>query len=416
MKLFTSAANLLLATLLIGCGAEQYGSSPSLQSGTQNTDQSDAQSALVNKQITTSTENLSGIAYSEIRSENENPYPRIKNSNGFCCGGFVYGNFFGGDEKLILNTKSPNVYVQALWGSQNPNVPEIYKAYRRENWRDEIYLLRNNNGRLTRVRTEINENSGFCLHSSQLVEADFNNDGISDALVACSGFDAQPYPGAHSYIIFGSKNGVLNSVKLTNRPAFYHGATVFDVNGDGHLDPVLNSSGKVVAYLNDGTGGFSGPKNLLSGLRANYTISSYDFNNDGSADLIVGGHEDDPNGTLTTKIFFNNGEGRFSSLRTAKIPKVQNFGIVLDYLVHGKWLFVVRTMSKPQPYVGGAIQQIDLETMAQVGLISKNSGIHVNRLRRLASASERITFGSPASYSRYHDFMLDQKGNMRFIR
>ncbi len=368
--------------------------------------------------LKTAVGTLPRIAYSEIRFENEHPYPQPKNSNEFCCGGFVSGNFFGGNRKLLINIISPPAYVQALWGSQNPKVPEIYQVYRRENWRDQINLLRNNNGRLTRVNTEINTSNGFCLHSAQLVEADFNNDGISDVLVACHGFDAPPYPGDHSYLLFGSASGVLTSVRLTNRPGFYHGATVFDVNGDGHLDPVLTdaNSGKVVTYLNDGTGGFSGPNNLLTGLRANYTISSYDFNNDGSTDLIVGGHEDDPHGSLTTQIFFNNGDGRFSSSRATRIPKLQNFGIVLDYLVYGKWLFVVRTMSKPQPYVGGAIQQIDLETMTQVGLIAKNDGRHVSRLRRFESTSGSIIFGSPAAYRNNFDFTVDLNGNMRFVR
>ena len=53
MKLFTSAAKLLIATLLIGCGAEQSGSISSLQSNAQKANQSDAHSASINKKITT---------------------------------------------------------------------------------------------------------------------------------------------------------------------------------------------------------------------------------------------------------------------------------------------------------------------------------------------------------------------------
>lgn len=368
---------------------------------------------------TTSAQAENNVNYpSEIEFKNENPYPRIVDAGEFCCAGFAAGNFLGGKQELILNIIPPDEYVDALWGSPNPNHSEIYQRFKKENWKDKINLLRNNGGRLSRMDGELDLRNGFCLHAAKLVEADFNEDGILDVLVSCHGFDAPPYPGEHSYILFGGSGGVITSHQLTKKRGFYHGATVMDINGDGHLDPVLTDAfaGKVIAFLNDGRGNFGSAKTLLSGLKANYTMSSFDFNRDGHTDIIVGGHEVDKYGSLETKIYFNDGRGRFSSSRTAKVPKVKNFGIVLDYLVYGKWLFVVRTMHHPQSYVGGAIQQIDLDSMTQVGLISKDSERHVANLRRIANGSGIMTFGSPMAFRNNYDFTVDQNGKMRFVR
>jgi hypothetical protein len=367
---------------------------------------------------TTAQADSTATAPSEIKFKNEHSYPHINDANEFCCGGFAAGNFLGNNQELILNIKSPDDYVQALWGSPNPNYSIIYQKFKNERWKDQINLLRNKNGHLSRLHVKLDLENGFCLHASKLVEADFNEDGILDILVACHGFDGPPYPGDHSYILFGGSGGIIKSYQLTKKRGFYHGATVLDVNNDGHLDPVLTdaNSGKIVAFLNDGNGDFGSAKTILSGLKANYTISSFDFNKDGFADLIAGGHEDDINGSLITKIYFNDGRGRFSSSRAARIPKVVKFGIVLDYLVYGKWLFVVRTMSQPKPYVGGAIQQIDLDSMTQVGLISKDSQRHVANLRRVKNNSGIMTFGSPIAFRNMYDFTVDQNGNMRFVR
>ena len=144
----------------------------------------------------------------------------------------------------------------------------------------------------------------------------------------------------------------------------------------------------------------------------NYTISSYDFNADGFADIIVGGHEQE----LKTRIYFSDVKGRFSSFRSATIPSLKNYGIVLDYLVSGKWLFIVRTRDKPQWYIGGAIQQIDLSTMQQVNVIFKSSERHVGTIRPVDARNGLPTFAAPESYRNFFDFTIDQIGNMQFLR
>ena len=233
-------------------------------------------------------------------------------------------------------------------------------------------------------------------------------------MVACSGFDGPPFRGDHSFILLSDGLGGLRSIRLPSQKGFYHGGTVFDMNSDGHLDAVLTNaaSGKVIAFLNDGAGNFKKPRTILSGLVRNYTISSYDFNADGFADIIVGGHEQE----LKTRIYFSDVKGRFSSFRSATIPSLKNYGIVLDYLVSGKWLFIVRTRDKPQWYIGGAIQQIDLSTMQQVNVIFKSSERHVGTIRPVDARNGLPTFAAPESYRNFFDFTIDQIGNMQFLR
>jgi len=135
-------------------------------------------------------------------------------------------------------------------------------------------------------------------------------------------------------------------------------------------------------------------------------------------DIILGGHEVDPHGStkLTTKIYFNNGKGKFSSRRSNKIKKNQKYSIVLDFLVYRNFLFVVRTSGYPNPYKGGAIQQIDLNTMKQIGLLTKENARHPRRLRRVASNNGIVKFGTLDQYAKDFDFYVNNDGKMEFVR
>jgi hypothetical protein len=147
-------------------------------------------------------------------------------------------------------------------------------------------------------------------------------------------------------------------------------------------------------------------------------MSSYDFNDDGAVDIILGGHEYNGNRNgLTTKIYLGDGNGRFRSNRDYHIPKLRNFSTVLDYLVHRNFLFVLRTSGG---YDGGAIQQIDLNTMKQIDVLSKTNVRHLRRMQRVYNSDDvslgRATFGSLDQYSKEFDFQINADGNINFVR
>jgi hypothetical protein len=373
--------------------------------------------------VTKKTNNIrkSILSFSEIAAENKR-FP--KQPKDLCCANIAVGNFSGKPGLEFFAVKSPDAYVTYLFGQGKPphTLSKSYldagiKKANDLNWVDEMSFRDSNNKRLSLT---IEGSEQFCLHSSQVVPVDFNGDGIDDILVACTGYDGKPFPGDHSYVILSQKSKAFKAVRITTKKGFYHGATVFDVNNDGYIDALFTDSnaGKVTVYLNDGDGQFSKPKTVLSNLKWNYTMSSYDFNGDGAVDMIVGGHEYDGNRNgLTTKIYLGDGNGRFSSNRDYHIPKLRNFSTVLDYLVHRNFLFVLRTSGG---YDGGAIQQIDLNTMKQVNVLSKTNVRHLRRLQRVYNSNDVspdiATFGTLDQYSKEFDFQINTDGNINFVR
>ena len=366
------------------------------------------------------------LSFSEIAAENKR-FP--KQPHDLCCANIAVGNFSRKPGLEFFVVESPKAYVTYLFGQEKPLSKSYLDAGIKKandlNCVDKMSLRDSNNKRLSfkGKKVTIEGSEQFCLHSSQVVPADFNGDGIDDILVACHGYDGKPFPGDHSYVILSQKSNAFEAFKvarITTEKGFYHGATVFDVNNDGYIDALLTDAhaGKVTVYFNNGDGQFSKPKTVLSNLKWNYTMSSYDFNNDGAVDIILGGHEYNGNRDgLTTKIYLGHGNGRFSSNRDYHIPKLRNFPTVLDYLVHGNFLFVARTSGGDD---GGAIQQIDLNTMKQVNVLSKTNIRHLRKMQRVYNSSdvspESATFGSLDQYSRGFDFQINVDGNINFVR
>ena len=355
--------------------------------------------------------------FSQIASENMRRPNQVKHLG---AKGVAVGNFSNqGDDLELFIVATPKAYNKYLWGQQTSffSLPKSYtKAGLRKakdlNWIDKMSFKNRLNTELKPIKIEGSEE--FCLHNRSPVSADFNSDGIDDILVPCHGYDGYPFPGDHSYVILSQGNQVFKAIKITTKKGFYHGGTIFDVNNDGYVDAVLTdaNSGKITAYLNDGHGSFSKPKTILSNLKFNYTISSYDFNNDGAVDFILGGHEYNGNKlALTTKIYLNDGAGKFRSKRFYRIPKIREFSTVLGYLVHKNFLFVLRTSSS---YVGGAIQQIDLDTMKQVAVLSKTNGRSIRKLRRVHSLN-LVTFGNLDQNRTQFDFNINAAGKIWFV-
>ena len=164
---------------------------------------------------------------------------------------------------------------------------------------------------------------------------DVNGDGFADLLIGACYADPHGSSSGASYVVFGKASGFganLNLSALDGTNGFqlsgeaagdesgFSVSTAGDVNGDGfadllisahHADPHGSSSGAsyVVfgkasgfgANLNlsalDGTNGFQ-LSGEAAGDESGYSVSTAgDVNGDGFADLLIGAHRADPNGT-----------------------------------------------------------------------------------------------------------------------
>ena len=180
--------------------------------------------------------------------------------------------------------------------------------------------------------------------------------------------------------MLSKKDGTFQNLEVLD-VGYWHGATAFDVNGDGHVDLMLvnnNEAGRGVTYLNDGRGNFtreSGnrfPASINS--RGYYTIEAVDINADGKHDLILGGLEFSNSPTL---VLINPGNGDFSAVSSATLPVDSTFGIVLDFAVTNPGtnpvLWTIRTQHA-NSYVGYALHQTELSTLKGTRVASSATG------------------------------------------
>ncbi|MFH5883488.1 VCBS repeat-containing protein [Halalkalibaculum sp. DA3122] len=119
-------------------------------------------------------------------------------------------------------------------------------------------------------------------------------------------------------------------------------ATFFDANGDGLLDLYVVSGGneyhnseeilKDRLYINTGGGAFVKSRESIPPMVTNGSVVvAGDFNNDGAADLFVGGRKSRSYGMATRNYLLqNDGKGRFSDVTETVAPELREVGMVTD--------------------------------------------------------------------------------------
>jgi hypothetical protein len=175
--------------------------------------------------------------------------------------------------------------------------------------------------------TASNSNSGTYENSpgSNLVVDDFNGDGILDAVyvdASYSGYQRAIFLQGHGDDTFQAPAALPAYEQLDYAPGYLHAQAVFDSNGDGRADIILQDIYGAGPYpyrtaLSDGKGGFTLVK-AAEGQYGNYTLettlASGDFNHDGLQDLVMDAESPvDPytvNHTLA--VLFSKGDGTFA--------------------------------------------------------------------------------------------------------
>ncbi|MBA3912814.1 MAG: VCBS repeat-containing protein, partial [Acidobacteriales bacterium] len=143
---------------------------------------------------------------------------------------------------------------------------------------------------------------------------DFNNDGIPDVALAIPGF-----PNSYISILFGNGDGTFQSPLSITLSEQIEDLAVGDLNNDGNLDIVWESSISVDAHvlLGKGNGSFriGSVYNLQAVARDSLALG--DLNGDGILDLVS-------TGGFFVDVFLGNGDGSFGP--DEKIPVIEGGG------------------------------------------------------------------------------------------
>ena len=321
----------------------------------------------------------------------------------------------GRDESLYLR-ESP-LYMDYNWSSKSKrgNVSYAQKGISMakadpKGWSAKFiaYTMQSNGKRGASWNVSLMGETVGCIHPSQIIPANLNNDSYTDFVIPCHGYDDKPWPGEKSVVAIS--NGANNyTVKKFSGVGFYHDGDVADFNGDGNMDILLVNQGKgskkAEVYLNDGNGNFAKSNRYFSqfaSFQGAYGTEVIDINGDGLFDVGMFGHENreswKPHQTM---ILINNGSNKFTKNNKVVVPAVNGWGTVMDMFVEGNNLFVLRS-SSPKRYRGMAVQQVNIPTMKTVAIIQNKNMQWYSRIFRKPGG----TFGSLMNTSNNLDFKL----------
>jgi Calx-beta domain/FG-GAP-like repeat/Fibronectin type III domain len=160
------------------------------------------------------------------------------------------------------------------------------------------------------------------VHASSAAWGDYNNDGHLDLLIAGANGSGQKVTTLYQ----GDGAGAFMAVTSASFVGVFKGSVAFvDYNSDGRPDVVVTgwdggSHTFAKLYRNNGGGSFSEDTAAEANLvGVNFSsIAAGDYNRDGRPDLLISGSTA-PNSSspVTTELYRNNGDGTFTDLTTS---------------------------------------------------------------------------------------------------
>ncbi|MDE2790527.1 MAG: VCBS repeat-containing protein [Paracoccaceae bacterium] len=180
--------------------------------------------------------------------------------------------------------------------------PEFISGFSDETHRRDDPLFKDGNFERSRQKSQymfFSPNSGFevpkgtrFMMARTILVQDFNRDRRHDVVFIQHGPDYEPYEPWRNEIMLSGPDG--NKVRYLPGPkSLYHGGAAGDMDNDGDVDIVVTPGprNEVLAYVNDGKGNFS-IRTLFRNIGRNYNVTLWDFNGDGHLDLFIDGHRE----------------------------------------------------------------------------------------------------------------------------
>jgi hypothetical protein len=130
-------------------------------------------------------------------------------------------------------------------------------------------------------------------YSTQIIAADFNNDGIPDLAQVNTGVVGDL--GNTISVLLGKNGGGFQAARTFNVGTQPAGLAAVDFNHDGRLDLVVadfgdpsnNIGGDIALLLGNGDGTFQAPRKFVAGPGGPISVAVGDFNSDGNPDAVV---------------------------------------------------------------------------------------------------------------------------------
>jgi hypothetical protein len=173
----------------------------------------------------------------------------------------------------------------------------------------------------------------------KIIEGDVNNDGLKDLFMAGStGTENKIYVQQKGGKFSASVSGIESSKNLNVKDAVF-----FDADADGDEDLYVVTGGNEFQendpalqdklFINDGKGKFRDqPKSLPQMFTSGSSVTTADFNHDGSLDLFVGGRSIPGKYPLSPRSYLlaNNGRGEFTDVTSQFCTALLTPGMVTD--------------------------------------------------------------------------------------
>ncbi|MGH9521369.1 MAG: FG-GAP repeat domain-containing protein [Terriglobales bacterium] len=219
--------------------------------------------------------------------------------------------------------------------------------------------------------------------ANALLLTDLNGDGKPDIVFIASP-DGSVSASTGLYVLLNQGNGTFAAAQLVDSKPYMNYLAAADLNGDGHMDLVVSTTGDFGSsthgaaywYAGTGNGSFQAAVALTPGSNYPSVVAIADMNGDGLPDLIFAGNSSAGAGESVT-VVLGNGNGTFQSgvTSTAAGNDAATGIAVVDLNSDGKPDVVLGSSSSPYFMAGDGTGNLSSSQYGYMGL--GNNGAHL---------------------------------------